>query len=227
MPSPLLNNHSVTTFINGVAFPEGAIFDSHLWATPPYPVQTNDSLDSGIQHMLVVCTFSFTETSAPPSAITLAQYTFDGSGGGTNTASQQQSGVAASAFTTGDGSFSYLAGETGGYAIRDTGWSSDLFSHYFSFTISVASGYHALPSALEFNMQRGNTGLTRWAVRSSVDGFSSDLSNGEQPIADTWSTSIVSFGLDLISGDVTFRIYACDAENSLGNSPKPMPNSRI
>ncbi len=217
MANPLLNAHTLTTRIHGISFPEGAIFDSRLWSPPPYPVQTNDSQEIGMQHMPVIRMFSFTETSAPPGVTTLAAYTFDGPSAGTNAAALTQTGITASAFTTDDGSFSYLTGETGGHAIRDSGWDGELASHYFTFTINVASGYRALLSSLQFNGLRGSTGPTRWSVRSSLDGFTNDLAAGEAPLADAWSTGFLSLGLDLLSGEITFRIYGYEADSSSGN----------
>ncbi|MDD2237414.1 MAG: hypothetical protein PHG65_09445, partial [Kiritimatiellae bacterium] len=182
MPNPLLDAHSTTTHVDGTAFPDGAIFDSRMWTTPPHPILTNDSLETGIQHMLVLRAFAFTQTSSPPDTASIAQYTFNGTSGGTNSASQTDPGVTASAFTTDDGTFSYLTGETSDYAIRDTGWTADLYSHYFTFTISITAGYQANLSALSFSALRGGTGPTRWAVRSSLDDFSNDLAEGERPL---------------------------------------------
>ena len=214
MPNPLLDAHSATTHVDGTAFPDGAIFDSRMWATLPHPVLTNDSVETGLQHMLVLRAFSFTQTSSPPDTASIAQYSFDGP---TNSASQTNPGVTASAFTSDDGAFSYLTGETGGSAIRDTGWTADLYSHYFTFTITITAGYQANLSALSFSALRGGTGPTRWAVRSSLDDFSNDLDSGERPLEDAWADSYISLGLDLYSGEITFRVYACDATTSAGN----------
>lgn len=218
MPNPLLDAHSVTTRILHIDFPEGAIFDSRLWNPPPSPILTNDSVETGIQHMLVVRAFSFSQTSPPPeTASLLAAYTFDGPDGATNAATQTQTAVDASTFTSSDGASSWLTGETGGYAIRDTAWNTDYFSHYFTFTLRIAAGAQAHLSSLSFAALRGATGPTRWAVRSSLDGFATDLAGGDRPLADAWADSTISLGLDLLSGEITFRIYACDAETSAGN----------
>jgi endonuclease/exonuclease/phosphatase family metal-dependent hydrolase len=215
MANPLLDSHSTTTVIAGVDFPYGAIFDSRLWETPPAPILTNDSVGEGIQHMLVMRTFSFAQTSAPPTADTLALYTFEGGASGTSSPAQSENGISASTMDTADGAFSYLTGDASSYAIRETGW--DAFNTYFTFTIQVQSGYRALIDSLEFSGLRGSTGPTRWSIRSSMDGYSSDLDSGDYALADAWSLANVSLGFDLISGQVTFRIYGFDADTAFGN----------
>jgi len=50
LPSHLLN-------VDGLTFPEGMVFDSRVWATPPSPIQTNDSAGTDMQHLAVMKQF--------------------------------------------------------------------------------------------------------------------------------------------------------------------------
>ena len=57
LPSPLLNAKHATLTIAGVAFPEGMVFDSRVWAPPPAPIRTNDSVGTDMQHLAVMKRF--------------------------------------------------------------------------------------------------------------------------------------------------------------------------
>ena len=58
LPSHLLNAKHVALTIGGITFPEGVVFDSRVWNPPPAPVQTNDSIGMGMQHLAVMKQFA-------------------------------------------------------------------------------------------------------------------------------------------------------------------------
>ncbi|RYY67441.1 MAG: T9SS type A sorting domain-containing protein [Chitinophagaceae bacterium] len=78
---------------------------------------------------------------------------------------------------------------------------------YIEFTVSPAAGWRINPTALAFEIYRSTNGATSYAVRSSVDGFASDIVSG------TTNTSATATVLPLPAaflgrtGATTFRLY--------------------
>jgi hypothetical protein len=95
-------------------------------------------------------------------------------------------------------------------------------SAYLEFTITPNTGYHIDLSSVVLTMRRSTTGTaagsgpTSWSLRSSVDGYTSDL--GSNSI----TTSIQNFTITLGSSflmkttAVTFRLYGYNANVTTG-----------
>ncbi len=58
LPNQLLNINHATLTVDGITFSNGMVFDSRVWATPPTPIQTNDSAETDMQHLAVMKRFS-------------------------------------------------------------------------------------------------------------------------------------------------------------------------
>lgn len=107
-------------------------------------------------------------------------------------------------------------------------------SDYFQFTITPASGYQFSITSLTFDAGRSGTGPRQFAIRSSADGYTSNLSaattNANVSVVatnvfqftDTASTyagnSITLSGANFtnLTDPLTFRIFAFNAEGSSG-----------
>ena len=88
---------------------------------------------------------------------------------------------------------------------------------YFEFNIVVSSGQFADLKEINFNFQRSGTGPRNMTLRSSLDGFVSNLdtfsipdSTGVQSLSSTLS------GHDGQQNTITFRLYVHDAEGGSG-----------
>ncbi len=79
---------------------------------------------------------------------------------------------------------------------------------YMEFTITPNSGYEFSVSSIFIQLQRSSTGLTRIALRSSVDSYASNL-DGEKIIADNESTQTFTFTFTQSASTipVTYRLY--------------------
>jgi hypothetical protein len=130
-----------------------------------------------------------------------------------------------------------------------TGWStgatngSDVFTggisltQYYEVTITPASGFTLDINSITFTSQRSGTGTRQYSVRSSVDGYSSNLPASISPAnanlsvvatnifqvtdatttAQNGSTITLDASFDNISTAVTFRFYAWNAEAAGGS----------
>lgn len=90
-------------------------------------------------------------------------------------------------------------------------------SGFFEFSVTVESGYLLDLNLLEFDWVRldgGSNGLDTIVVRSSDDGFESDLVNQTLgPLSLNNSVFVDLTGFDTIVDTVTFRFYGIDAGN--------------
>jgi hypothetical protein len=105
------------------------------------------------------------------------------------------------------------------------GWPSGAIdlNAYLQITVSPNTAYYLVLNSISFNLRRSTTGSSgagpqSWSLRSSVDGFASDLLTG------TLTGAYQSFSLSLpaafqtLSGAVTFRIYGFNQVTSSGGS---------
>ncbi len=65
LPNATLDARHATIRIGGEEFPDGMVFDSWLWASPPAPILPGDSHVEGVQHMAVMKSFIFQEGIPP------------------------------------------------------------------------------------------------------------------------------------------------------------------
>jgi len=57
LPNPEMEKQQVPLLVDRSAFPDGMVFDSRVWATPPAPIQSGDSSAEGMQHLAVIKAF--------------------------------------------------------------------------------------------------------------------------------------------------------------------------
>ena len=56
LPNRALAPYEVRTVVDGICFPDGIVFDTRLWARPPFPARRDDA-DGNLQHLPVMKTF--------------------------------------------------------------------------------------------------------------------------------------------------------------------------
>lgn len=79
---------------------------------------------------------------------------------------------------------------------------------YMEFTITPNASYQFNVSSIVFQIQRSGTGLTSVALRSSVDGYATNL-DAIKPITDNTTTQTITFTFTQAnsSSAVTYRLY--------------------
>lgn len=182
---------------------------------------------------LTYAMFAIALTAAQLSAATLVHYTFDtnGDGSGSNTlnAFTAAPDLTASAFThsiENSPTFNVVHGGPSGtpsLAVGEgtTNWTSNSsldLGKYFTFTVTTDPGYFTDLTELTFYSNRNADGPVSWTVRSSLDGFTTDLATGSNgPGADADMTTTLRtapLGLSKVSGPVEFRIYGYNSAAS-------------
>lgn len=158
-------------------------------------------------------TVALTVLPGSSASAALAFYDFDGAGGAFDAAPDSTNAqVMAGSVATGDGAMSSASGVSG-LAASDTGWTTAL-SNCFTFTVGPVAGKSVSIAALLFADRRSSTGPTTWRIRSSADGYASDLASGSTH--SSFATNMASFLLGGLSNAVTFRVYGANASASSG-----------
>lgn len=82
-------------------------------------------------------------------------------------------------------------------------------NNYMEFTITPSVGYQFSVSSIFFQMQRSSTGNTAIALRSSVDGYTTDL-DAVKAVADVTTTQTFTFTFAQANSAVavTYRLYS-------------------
>ena len=168
---------------------------------------------SGLGATLVMC------GSLPRAdAAVVANYTFQASNGASSDA---DTGSVAGTFGAVGLTPGFETGPFTGATISTFATANDLPTaqttvNYFTFTITPTAGNRLNLSgaaALTFDYSR-NTGLDafNWAVRSSVDGFATDIATGTTPTANTLLQASVnlSTAFNFQDAAVEFRFFAWD-----------------
>lgn len=129
--------------------------------------------------------------------------------------------------TTTSGSTGYT-GASGSYnagaAVDDGGFNSTT-STYFDFTLTPAVAHQFTLTGISFGVRATSTGPQAYTLRSSLDGFSSDLATGSISNNSVWA--LKSNSLSFASGfgtEVTFRLYV---HSGVGNPTAGTANLRI
>jgi hypothetical protein len=155
-------------------------------------------------------------------AAQLVLYSFDGAGGNETgfSSSLHAEHAIVGDITRGSG----LGVSSGANAFSAKSWSTGVLdgNDYFGFSLSPDVGYQLSLSVFEIDERRSGLGIGEWTVRTSLDGFTSDLSPG--PISVPDNTNIRSgqrldFDEATYSGiteGLDFRIYGYEAEGSAG-----------
>ena len=147
----------------------------------------------------------------------VAQWNFNNTQVGTNSTNATTSNaVLGSAITLG----AYNAGTV---YYGEGGWPAGAIdpNAYLQFSVTPTASYSLTVSSMLLSIRRSTTGVSgsgpnNWALRSSVDGFAADISNG------SLSTSVVAIPVTFnasfanLSATVTFRLYGYNATVSSG-----------
>ena len=91
---------------------------------------------------------------------------------------------------------------------------------YMQFTITPNSGYQFNVTSMVIQIQRSTTGFTKIALRSSVDGYASNL-DAEKSVVDNTSTQTFTFTFTQAnsSSAVTYRLYGYAESNTGTGGP--------
>ncbi len=87
---------------------------------------------------------------------------------------------------------------------------------YIEFIVTAAGGYKFTPTSFAFSWDRSGTGPQNVTLRSSADGFASDLGSVTAIATGITSNSITISGITDITGSVTFRLYGYGATSAAG-----------
>lgn len=90
---------------------------------------------------------------------------------------------------------------------------------YFDWTLTPANGFGVDFTSLSGAWQRSSTGPSSYSLRSSLDGFVSDIASGTiggSGAADPYNISLSAAAFNSIVAPVTFRLYAWGTTNSGG-----------
>lgn len=151
----------------------------------------------------------------------ITTYNFNGAPG--DQASTAASGVAANltstAISRGPGLFSFLAGSAN--SINAYGWTTGAApgtNDYYTFTIAPNSGFKVSFTNIQYNVQRDGDGPTTGVVRSSLDGFASNIGS---PFAITTTATEQTINLSGVAyqnltSPIEFRIYGYNSSGFFG-----------
>ena len=105
-------------------------------------------------------------------------------------------------------------------SISSTGWSMGALdlNDYYGFTLTPNAGDSLNVDQIVFSERRSLTGIRNISIRSSLDGFTSDLFSVVVPDVDTTRRQTANFGsaFDALTTGVTFRFYGFTAEAAGG-----------
>lgn len=157
--------------------------------------------------LVVLCTFIFTLNVQAQ----ILTFDFSGLSGNEGTAVSNSNDPNANSSTISRGSG--LTASNNGNRFNATSWATSNIGNavtgndYMEFTLSPTSGFQLDISSIEVNIQRSGTGPREVALRSSVDGFTSNL-GGSQTITDNTSIQIKTFSFSQTSASsITYRFY--------------------
>ena len=148
----------------------------------------------------------------------VAGWTFNGVLTGTGTANTTASNASLGPTIAAGGAFN------GNVYYGEGNWPSggiDL-NAYLEFSITPTVGHTVTVSSLSMQIRRSTTGSSgagpnNWSLRSSLDGYSSNLSSGVLTTSSTPAT-VVTLGISFINlpAKITFRLYGYNATISTG-----------
>jgi hypothetical protein len=154
---------------------------------------------------IVTATWNFTSLTPtignPQSGFTIGNLGFSNVGGGTNNNSQSTGYVGASG-----GQNARLNFATGPLNVNT--------SDFFTFTVSTNAAVTAELNQFDFGLWRSSVGPTNFVLRSSKDGYASNLASWSKS-GSSWSyeTSAHNFAINS-SESVTFRLYGFGATDN-------------
>ncbi|MBI2514296.1 MAG: PEP-CTERM sorting domain-containing protein [Opitutae bacterium] len=162
--------------------------------------------------------------TAPRAQAQLVTYTFGSSASPTTAANSVATNLGASAFsgslgspTTGSGTPVYSAGSGGSFFTASAWTGSAPGSNYFEFTLTPTNGYRFDVTSISFGYRATGTGPTAIAIRSTNDGYASNLASSTLTNDGTWHASgAISITLSALSSATTIRVYGSGASASGG-----------
>ena len=106
-------------------------------------------------------------------------------------------------------------------AFSASGWTTGAAidpGDFYSFTVTPAAGNAMNLSSLQLDERRSGTGIRRWSVRSSLDGFATDIAVFTVPDDTLTRTQLVSLSPAFhdLTTSVELRIFGCQAEAAGG-----------
>ena len=87
---------------------------------------------------------------------------------------------------------------------------------YFTWTVNAQTGYRFDVTNIVFNWDRSSTGPSNAFLRSSVDGFASDLATWDVSAGGSYQADLSSAGLTNLTS-IEFRFYGYRAGSTLGS----------
>jgi hypothetical protein len=104
---------------------------------------------------------------------------------------------------------------SGGASASANGWNTA--DSFWEFTVTVQAGFTLDLQKLHFASQRSASGPTAWALRTSANGYGSDLASGTLSGSGSWETNSVSSLVSSESGGtVNYRLYGSGASSGSG-----------
>ena len=179
-----------------------------------------------MKSMQQVVVLTATVSLAWPSAAQMVNWNF-GSGSSSNAAPSSSSAVNVSAGSLSQGNnngttpllnaASPSSGYTGASGLFNAGAAARIGalstnaggSAYFEFSLTPAAGFVLSVTNVSLGVRSTSTGPQAFCMRSSADGFASDLATGTISANSSWTlkSASLSFASSLAGDPVTFRIY--------------------
>lgn len=152
-------------------------------------------------------------------AQTLGQYSFTGAKGDELTfpADAQPTNATLGVMSRGAGTTPSGADNT----FSAVGWSTTALdaTDYFSFSVTPSAGYTLRLDSLRLDERRSGTGIRDWAIRSSLDNFTANITAVNVPDnTDVRNNTLVTLpaAFAALNSSVEFRIYGYNAEAATG-----------
>ena len=143
-------------------------------------------------------------------------YDFDlGTANFTNIAAYVAPQLSASIFARDTGTNTdYQGNPPSGRAIGYTDWKTNI--HYFTFTVTVTNGYQLNLTGLTFDHYQSSSGPLNWFIRSSADGFASNLGSGVNTNNSLFATASISLSLSNLTNSIIFQFHGTNASLATG-----------
>ncbi len=142
-------------------------------------------------------------------------FEFDGIGGSEATVNSNtnDANLASSTISRGSG----LSGQNNQDRFNSKNWSLNTLdlTDYLSFTVSPNAGYQVSITSIEIKHERSSQGPTSFALRSSIDGFSTDLGTFTSPNTNLLQ-DVINLNISNQASAIEFRIYGFSAGNDIG-----------
>lgn len=171
----------------------------------------NRLLSSSVLFLLLVCSYS-THADTPFQIVWRMDLNLAGSSSSSNFSPDDAFLVGAHPHSL--PAILYYSIGGGDYAYGTTYWLPGS-AKYLNFSFSVSTYEYNLNS-VSFRVRRSGDGPADVTLRSSLDGFTSDLSSFHLSADGVFYTVTVPLGLTSLSGGVTFRLFGHNAVSNFG-----------